>query len=173
MRYYSFDPALRTYNGVIVVDDPAEGEEAPPQPPNCLTVAPELPPPVGKMYLASAEGTWVPVDYDYYLVKPSEPPPEGIPTEQMMVDALVKGLQGKLDQAAQALGYDSIATAITYRGDPNPRFDAEANGLFAFRSGTWTTAYAYLERVKLGEVSFPTLEEAIAMMPELVINYPS
>ena len=87
--------------------------------------------------------------------------------------ALVAGLQANLDSQAQALHYDDIATAITYRGDPNPRFAAEAEGFFALRSGTWTTAYAYLTLVAAGTKAFPTLAEAIAMMPALSITYPT
>jgi len=85
------------------------------------------------------------------------------------VAPLVAGLQAHMDGVARTYGYDDIKTAITYRGDPNPKFAAEAEALFEYRSGVWTTAYAYLARVQAGEVSFPTLAEAIAMMPALTL----
>jgi len=108
--------------------------------------------------------------------KQIEAGPGGIPRERTPipldpVPTLVSGLQDLMDSRAKALGYDDLKTAITYRGDPNPKFAAEAEGFFVYRSGVWTTAYAYLARVQAGEVSFPTLAEAVAMMPALSITY--
>lgn len=115
-------------------------------------------------------------DYAVYLAWVDAGNTASASTPQPLVPpqvALVAGLQANLDSQAQAHGYDDIATAITYRGDPNPRFAAEADGFFALRSGTWTAAYAYLAEVQAGTKPFPTLDEAIAMMPALVINYPT
>ncbi|MDR6455488.1 hypothetical protein [Variovorax paradoxus] len=116
--------------------------------------------------------------YESLRGKQIEASPEGRPREAPAippdpVPSLVSGLQALMDAQAKALGYDDLKTAITYRGDPNPKFAAEAEGFFVYRSGVWTTAYAYLARVKAGEVPFPTLDEAIAMMPALNITYPS
>ncbi len=76
-------------------------------------------------------------------------------------------LQRAMDARAREFGYDDLATAITYRGDPNPKFAAEAEAFFAWRSAVWTQAYALLAQVEQGVASLPTTEEALAMMPEL------
>jgi hypothetical protein len=83
--------------------------------------------------------------------------------------AITAALQDCMDKKAKALGYDDIKTAITYRGDPNPKFAAEAEALFAYRSAVWTEAYSLLASVQAGTAQFPTIAEAIAMMPQLTI----
>jgi hypothetical protein len=88
------------------------------------------------------------------------------------VPLLVQAVQAQLDATAQSYGYDDIATAITYRGDKNPRFAAEAEGLFDLRSDAWTTAYAILAEVQSGARPFPTIPEALALLPSLNITYP-
>lgn len=102
---------------------------------------------------------------------PCEAPMEA-PTADALLALLTAALQGELDARARALGYDDIKTAITYRGDPNPKFDAEAQALFVWRSAVWTQAYALLAQVQQGQAQFPTIEEAVAMMPALVIDVP-
>lgn len=92
------------------------------------------------------------------------PPP---PSVESQVAALTTAVQAAMDAQARALGYDDIKTAITYRGDPNPKFAAEAEAFFAWRSSVWTQAYAHLALVQAGQAPMPTVEEAIAMMPAL------
>lgn len=113
--------------------------------------------------------------YSSLLGKQIETGINGIPREVINVPdpvpLLVASLQKIMDAKARSLGYDDIKTAITYRGDPNPKFAAEAEAFFVYRSGVWTTAYAYLARVQAGEVDFPTDEEAIEMMPVFSVDY--
>lgn len=78
-------------------------------------------------------------------------------------------LQRAMDEKAQSYGYDDIKTAITYRGDPNLKFAAEADGFFMWRSAVWTQAYALLAQIQQGLAQFPTQQEAIGMMPKLQI----
>lgn len=70
-----------------------------------------------------------------------------------------------LDRKAGERGYDSIHTAIGYRGDPNAQFAAEAEALFAWRSEVWTYATAELAKVMSGQREQPTLEALIAELP--------
>jgi hypothetical protein len=115
------------------------------------------------------------------LGKTIEAGPDGLPREAISppapspdpIEVLTWALQAELDVGARALGYDDIKTAITYRGDPNPKFAAEAEGLFQWRSAVWTQAYALLADVQAGQAQFPTVEAALAMMPALVIDAPS
>jgi hypothetical protein len=139
-------------------------------------------------YLPAIHGDKMPKDalaisdalYQALLGKHIEPGPEGLPREFVptptaaeLLAMLTAALQGEMDARARALGYDDIKTAITYRGDPNPKFAAEAEGLFVWRSAVWTQAYALLAHVQQGQAQFPTIEEAVAMMPALVIDAPN
>ncbi|MDM0097539.1 hypothetical protein QTI51_09640 [Variovorax sp. J22G73] len=83
--------------------------------------------------------------------------------------ALVAAVQTALDDGARSRNYDDIATAITYRGDPNPKFAAEAEVFFAWRSAAWTKAYEILAEVQTGNREFPTIPEALALLPALVL----
>lgn len=94
------------------------------------------------------------------------PPPDPVP-------ALISALQAAMDEDARSYGYDDIKTAITYRGDPNPTFAAQAEAFFVWRSAVWTQAYALLAQVQRGLAELPTVQEAIDMMPVLQIDSPS
>lgn len=100
-------------------------------------------------------------------------PREVQPAAADPVRAITDALQSAMDNEARSYGYDDIKTAITYRGDPNPRFAAQAEAFFVKRSAVWTQAYALLALVEQGQAQFPTVEEAIAMMPVLQIDSPS
>ncbi|WP_399696620.1 hypothetical protein [Xenophilus sp.] len=112
-------------------------------------------------------------DYAQYLEwvaqgnTPDAPPP---PNPEAAVADVVAALQAAMDAEAQTFGYDDIKTAITYRGDPNPKFAAEAEAFFVKRSKTWTQAYALLAEVQAGEAPMPTAAEAVAMMPALDLD---
>lgn len=73
-----------------------------------------------------------------------------------------------LDRKAAERGYDSIHTAIGYRGDPNAKYAAEAEALFAWRSVVWTYATAELAKVMNGKRQQPTIEALIAELPAFV-----
>lgn len=82
------------------------------------------------------------------------------PTKPMIVSALQK----VMDDEARSLGYDDLKTAITYRGDPNPKFASEAESFFLWRSAVWTKAYEYLDQNPNGS-SLPSIQDAISLMP--------
>lgn len=84
------------------------------------------------------------------------------------IPLMVEAIQLTMDTKAQALGYDDLKTAITYRGDPNPKFAAEADGFFTWRSSVWTEAYA---RMAAGNIP-ASPADAVALMPALQITYP-
>lgn len=74
-----------------------------------------------------------------------EPPP---PPPPLTADDFVRAVQGELDRVARARGYDSILSAATYAGDPDPVFAAEAAALIAWRSACWRYCYQQLEAVQ-------------------------
>lgn len=50
-----------------------------------------------------------------------------------------------IDEKAKSLNYANIYTAISFRNDPNPKFAAEAEALFLWRSAVWTYVNDLLE----------------------------
>lgn len=77
-------------------------------------------------------------------------------------------IQLHLDAKAKERHYDSIHTAISYRGDANPQYDAEADALFAWRSAVWTYATDELDKVLAGQRERPEVAEIIAELPDFV-----
>ncbi|MEA9997039.1 hypothetical protein QN382_23335 [Pseudomonas sp. 10B1] len=76
--------------------------------------------------------------------------------------------QSKLDAAAQAAGYDSINTAVSYAGESSvPKFQADGQAFRVWRSKVWEYAYAQLALVKAGTEALPTVDAFIAAMPAL------
>jgi hypothetical protein len=78
-----------------------------------------------------------------------------------------------IDSVAQSLKYTSVYTAISFRNDPNPKFAAEAEALFLWRSEVWTFVNNLLDEA-LSDLSdnpehvLPTPEQVIAMLPPFV-----
>lgn len=73
-----------------------------------------------------------------------------------------------LDATARSRQYDSIQAAVSYRGDPNPVYAAEAEALFAWRSSMWTAAFAILAAVEAGERPMPSSSDFMAELPTMV-----
>ena len=96
-----------------------------------------------------------------------EPLPVVVPADPQKL--LTAGIQEFMDTMAQSVGYDDLKTAITYRGDPNPLFAAQAEAFFVFRSVAWTKCYAHLAEILVSGKAFPTLAEALALLPPLTI----
>nr|WP_265519761.1 hypothetical protein [Nitratireductor luteus] len=87
------------------------------------------------------------------------------PAVQMHDRAPARGGRGGEVPWAQERRYYGIHTAIGYRGDPNPVYDAEATALFAWRSAVWAYATAELEKVQEGLRSVPTVRDFMAELP--------
>lgn len=70
-------------------------------------------------------------------------------------------IQAMLDAKARERSYDSIATAVSYRDDPNATYAAEGSALFDWRSAVWTYAYAQLAAVTAGTRTQPTVADFV------------
>jgi hypothetical protein len=93
-------------------------------------------------------------------------PPEQTDAEK--IAAVQRRLQRVMDDAARALGYDDIKTAITYAEEPAvPKFQAEGQAFRTWRSLVWAACYAH--PAMSGAAPFPTPDEAEALMPTLVL----
>ncbi len=77
-------------------------------------------------------------------------------------------IQAHLEAKAAERHYDSIQSAVSYRGDPNPQFAAEAEALFVWRSAVWTYATAELDKVTAGQRAQPGVEEFVGELPAFV-----
>jgi hypothetical protein len=72
-----------------------------------------------------------------------------------------RAVQAMLDAKAQERNYDSIATAVSYRDDPNATYAAEGSALFDWRSAVWTYGYTQLAAVKAGTRTPPSVVDFI------------
>ena len=91
-----------------------------------------------------------------------------VPTAEEVAKAYELAVQVRLDAAAIAARYDSIATAISYAEEPAvPKFQNDGKAFRAWRSLVWAYAYEQLAAVKAGERTQPTVEDFLLELPEL------
>lgn len=98
-----------------------------------------------------------------------EPDPE--PTPEEIQAKLTYEVQRVLDNEAKKLGYDSCLSVCSYVDTGVPKFDAEGKAFRAWRSAVWSKGYEILAEVKEGKREIPTIEDLIAELPKLVIDY--
>ena len=80
-----------------------------------------------------------------------------------LIASLESAVNKHINDAAIAMGYESILTAVTYASDPTvPRFQSEGLSLLSWRSACWAKCYELLD---VGVMM--TEEELIAQLPKL------
>tara|TARA_R110000824_G_scaffold62042_1_gene164503 strand:+ start:4662 stop:5063 length:402 start_codon:yes stop_codon:yes gene_type:complete len=92
-------------------------------------------------------------------------PKLSLPTQ----DQYMQKAQSVMDAQAQSMGYDNIFTAISYIGDPFPRFNDEAVALRAYRSQVWQHSNDLMAQVLAGKIAQPTLEEYERGLPDFTL----
>ena len=81
--------------------------------------------------------------------------------------ALSVDVQAWLDQTAQANGYDSMASCISYRGSSVVQWDADATHAMAWRDAVWQAAFAWQQDAAASPpATFPTSSDVIAQLPQ-------
>ncbi len=86
----------------------------------------------------------------------------------LLAGQVTDAIQAHLDDAARALGYDDIKSAVTYAEEPAvPKFQQEGQAFRAWRSLVWAHCYGVLEAVQAGERGIPSVEELLAELPQL------
>ena len=90
------------------------------------------------------------------------------PTEEELKSLFIASIQNLLDSKAQEKNYDNILSACSYAGYDNP-FRAEGEAYGTWRASCWQIGYQILSEVEAGTRPMPTIEEALADMPELVL----
>lgn len=82
--------------------------------------------------------------------------------------AFEEAVQAKLNGAAIAARYDSIATAVSYAEEPAvPKFQNDGIAFRAWRSLVWAYAYEQLDAVKSGAREQPSVDEFLLELPVL------
>jgi hypothetical protein len=87
------------------------------------------------------------------------------PTADQIRASYEAAAQGMIDSFAKTWGYDSLERAAGYRGDPNPKYDAEATALFQWRSAVWTKSEQIDEAVRAGGAPPVDVSAYLAMLP--------
>lgn len=125
-------------------------------------------------YVLRADGACIPfapenADYAAYLEwlaadnTPELPPPL---TLEQRAALLLQAVDKRLNDAARARGYDSIANAAIRAGYPGP-FHDEGVTFATWMDATYSACYALLAQVQAGEIEEPTEAELLAMLPAL------
>ena len=77
-------------------------------------------------------------------------------------------VQKYLDDTVQQKGYDNVYTCLSYKGDPDPIFSADADAVLSWRSTVWRTAQGILNDWQQGKIEQPTVSQVLAQLPTLV-----
>ncbi|NCC86181.1 MAG: hypothetical protein EOM03_19080 [Clostridia bacterium] len=75
--------------------------------------------------------------------------------------------QTHIDAVAQARGYDSGLSCISYAGSGHPKFGAEGAAFRAWRDAVWDYCHALDASIQEG-TPMPSMEDYITGMPEMV-----
>lgn len=79
---------------------------------------------------------------------------------------VILAVQTRLDEVAQAHGYDNIFTACTYAGDTHPIYGPEGDAAKAWRSACWSYCLQLLSDIRAGKVPKPAnAEEVVRQLP--------
>ena len=84
------------------------------------------------------------------------------------ISSIQTSVQDMLDSKAQEKGYDTIISACSYTGYPNP-FKVESELYTEWRGNVWATCYQILGEWENGIIPEPSEEEVLAQLPELAI----
>lgn len=96
-------------------------------------------------------------------VAPYVPPVE---TPDQVVTRLSNIVQRHMDSAAQARGYDSILSAVTYASEPSvPAYQIDGQAFRSWRSLVWQKCLDVMAAVKSGARATPTEVELLGELP--------
>ncbi|MGA0588712.1 hypothetical protein ACO2Q2_16535 [Dyella sp. KRB-257] len=94
----------------------------------------------------------------------TEPP---APTLADAAAALSIDVQAWLDTTAQANGYDSLASCISYKGSSVTQWDADATAALAWRDAVWQACFQWQQSAEANPpATFPNSAEVIAQLPQ-------
>ena len=76
-------------------------------------------------------------------------------------------IQTIIEATAQARGYDSSISLISYATSSNPQWAAEAKAFAAWRDQIWTYVYTQLAAVQSGQRAQPSAYALVAEIPAI------
>lgn len=86
-------------------------------------------------------------------------------------EKIIKGyedaVQSYLDATAQAKGYDSTYTCLSYLSSTDETWNREANIFNAWRDSVWRKCHEVLNAVLAGELAPPTVDNLLAQLPKI------
>lgn len=97
---------------------------------------------------------------------------DGVDDKQLLVlEDYEEAVQDYLDKTVQQKGYDNVYTCLSYKGDPDPIFSAEADAVLTWRSQVWRCAQSILNQWQQGQIEQPTISEVISQLP--ILTWPT
>lgn len=159
MKIFNYD----AFNGQFISE--TDADESPLEPGVFLipAFATEIQPPEQEGYNAHF------IDGDWQLVAIPQPV---IPTEEELIaiasEAVRQALQVAIDAKARELGFSGGNALMLYVGFTNA-FQATAQVFATWEVSVWVEAGEYKDQVIAGTAPMLSPEEAVAMMPELVM----
>ena len=76
-------------------------------------------------------------------------------------------VQAVLDRKAKEKNYDNGFAVASYALSTNDTFRSDAGKFIAWRDAVWAKCYQILDAYKAGEIEMPSVENVIAVLPEL------
>jgi hypothetical protein len=147
MKLYTRDEC-GIYNGDITVTD-----RMAPIPSRAVPVAPPT--------LSGAEvARWVGGGWEVLAERPA------LQVAAPTIADYERAVQGHLDAAAQAAGYDDMISACSYAGAANA-YQAESQKFITWRADVWVYCNKQMADVQSGARPAPTVDELIAELPLL------
>lgn len=86
--------------------------------------------------------------------------------EQRFTD-IQTAVQAVLDRKAKEKNYDNGFAVASYALSTNDTFRSDAGKFIAWRDAVWAKCYQILDAYKAGEIEMPSVENVIAVLPEL------
>ena len=112
------------------------------------------------------ESRLVITDNHYKTVHISEEERQKEIAEQRFKD-IQNAVQNLLDSKAREKNYDNGFAIASYALSTNDIFRSEAARFIAWRDAVWGKCYQILDAYKAGEIEMPSVENVIAVLPEL------
>lgn len=89
------------------------------------------------------------------------------PTPEEIIKGYEDAVQKHLDATAQSRDYDNTYTCLSYLSSTDEVWHHEANVFNAWRDQVWRKCHEVLNAVLSGTLPPPTVEELIALLPEI------
>jgi NCAIR mutase (PurE)-related protein len=86
-------------------------------------------------------------------------------TPEQITARLTASVDKYLNDTAKSYGYDDIRSMVSYKDDPNPKFDQEGTAAKFWRSAVFTYCIEVIAAVQAGTRDIPTEAELIAELP--------